>query len=133
GRVRQINVEVDPDKLRQRGLTLLDIERAVRRANVVLPVGSLRSGRLEYDVFSNSQLRNVKELEDVVVQASGPALLRVRDVARVADSHREQNQIVHVDGERAVYLQVYKQPGAHTVKTVDELRGKLPELIDVPP
>ena len=69
GRVRQINVELDPDLLRQRGLSLLDVERAVRRANVVLPAGSLRSGRIEYDVFSNSQLKNVAELEEEIGRA----------------------------------------------------------------
>jgi hydrophobe/amphiphile efflux-1 (HAE1) family protein len=133
GRVRQINVDLDPNLLRQRGLSLLDVERAVRRANVVLPAGSLRSGHLEYDVFSNSQLKNVAEIEDVVVKQEGAVPVRVRDVGRVQDTHREQNQIVHVDGERAVYLQVYKQPGAHTVKTVEELRTRLPRLIGLPP
>jgi hydrophobe/amphiphile efflux-1 (HAE1) family protein len=133
GRVRQINVDVDPNLLRQKGLSLLDIDRAIRKANVVFPTGSLRSGRMEYDVFTNSQIQSVKELEEVVVQMVGPVAVRIGDLGKVTDSHRDQNQIVHVDGEKGVFLQVFKQPGSHTVNTVKRLRARLPQLSGLPP
>lgn len=141
GRIRQINVDLDPNKLRDTGLSLLDVEGAIRRANVVVPSGSLRSGLFDYGVFSNAQMVDLDEIGDVVIQMRGDdpserranqIPIRVRDVAEVIDSHREQNQIVRADGERAVYLKVYKQPGANTIQTVEALKTKLTEIHGVP-
>lgn len=138
GRRRQMNIDLDPDELRKTGLSLLDVETAVRQSNVLVPSGTLRAGRMEYDVFSNSQMNTKEELEEVVVKtmtsASGEQVpIRIKDLAEVSDSHRQQSQVVHVDGERAVYMKVYKQPGANTIETVAALREALPHLNNVPP
>ncbi len=142
GRRRQINVDLDPNKLRQTGLSLLDVEDTIRKANVVVPSGNLMSGQMAYDVFSNTQIRNVAELEDVVVKmvegapnggGSSQVAVRIKDLGHVSDSHAEQNQVVHVDGERAVYMPVYKQPGSNTIATVAALREALPGLHGIPP
>jgi CzcA family heavy metal efflux pump len=142
GRWRQMSVDLDPNKLRQAGVSLLDVENAIRKASVLVPSGSLLSGRMEYDVFSNVQMATKEEVENVVVKMVRPTrgtrnqaevAIRVKDLGRVVDSHRQQSQIVHVDGERAVYLKVYKQPGANTIRTVEALRERLPKLHGVPP
>jgi len=139
GRRRQMNIDVDPDRLRETGLSLLDVENAVKKANVLVPSGSLRAGALEYNVFSNTQMSTKKELENVVVKVVTPlgsaseVAIRIKDVATVTDSHRQQSQIVHVDGERAVYMKVYKQPGANTISTANALKEALPKLNGVPP
>jgi len=141
GRHRQMNIDLDPDKLRQTGLSLLDVEDAIREANVLVPSGTLRAGRMEYDVFSNSQMTSKAEVENVIIKtveaepdsrSQSEIAIHVRDVATVSDSHRQQSQIVHVDGERAVYMRVYKQPGANTIATVEALRESLPHLANVP-
>ncbi len=138
GRRRQMNIDLDPDELNKTGLSLLDVESAVRQSNVLVPSGTLRAGRMEYDVFSNSQMNTQAELEEVVVKtllsANGEQVpVRIRDLGQVTDSHRQQSQVVHVDGERAVYMKVYKQPGANTIETVAALREALPTLNNVPP
>ncbi|MEM6294861.1 MAG: efflux RND transporter permease subunit [Myxococcota bacterium] len=140
GRRRQMNIDLDPDELRKTGLSLLDVEHAVKQSNVLVPSGTLRAGRMEYDVFSNSQMTTKAELEEVVVKTVEPVTdaqsqvpIRIKDLGDVTDSHRQQSQVVHVDGERAVYMKVYKQPGANTIKTVEALRKALPTLNNVPP
>ena len=140
GRRRQMNIDLDPDELRKTGLSLLDVEHAVKQSNVLVPSGTLRAGRMEYDVFSNSQMTTKAELEEVVVKTVEPATdaqsqvpIRIKDLGDVTDSHRQQSQVVHVDGERAVYMKVYKQPGANTIETVAALREALPTLNNVPP
>ena len=142
GRRRQLNIDLDPNKLRKTGVSLLDVENAIRSANVLVPSGTLRAGRMEYDVFSNSQMNAKEEIEDVVVKMARPSLanstqseipVRIKDLGTVTDSHRQQNQIVHVDGERAVYMKVYKQPGANTIETARALEEALPNLHNVPP
>ena len=142
GRWRQLNIDLDPNKLRQTGLSLLDVEKKIKEANVLVPSGTLRAGKMEYDVFSNAQMSAKDEVENVVLKMVEPEpgarnqseiAVRIKDVATVNDSHRQQSQIVHVDGERAVYLKVYKQPGANTITTVEALREALPHVHGVPP
>lgn len=139
GRRRQMNIDVDPARLRETGLSLLDVESAIKEANVLVPSGSIRAGKLEYNVFSNTQMTTKEEVENVVVKvvtsagSDSEVAIRVKDVAEVTDSHRQQSQVVHVDGERAVYMKVYKQPGANTITTAEALREALPDLNGVPP
>lgn len=140
GRRRQMNIDLDPDELRNNGLSLLDVEKAIKQSNVLVPSGTLRAGRMEYDVFSNSQMTQQEQVEQVVVKTVEPQTdaqsqvpIRIADLGEVTDSHRQQSQVVHVDGERAVYMKVYKQPGANTIETVAALREALPTLNNVPP
>lgn len=140
GRRRQMNIDLDPDELRKTGLSLLDVEEAIKQSNVLVPSGTLRAGRMEYDVFSNSQMTHKEQVEQVVVKIVEPQTdaqsqvpIRIEDLGEVTDSHRQQSQVVHVDGERAVYMKVYKQPGANTIETVEALKEALPTLNNVPP
>ncbi|MGQ0696122.1 MAG: efflux RND transporter permease subunit [Nitrospiraceae bacterium] len=134
GKVRQININLDPALLNARGLSILDIVKSVKAANLILPSGDLKAGNLDYNVFTNNQFKRVEPIQDVIVkvnQQGNP--VRVRDVGTVTDSSDTQTNIVRADGARAVYLRVNKQPIANTVEVVDALRAALPEMIGIPP
>ena len=72
-------------------------------------------------------------MEDIVVRRTGTTPIRLRDVGRVEDSAETQVSIVRVNGERAVYLRVNKQPGANTIEIVDAVKATVPKLLGVPP
>jgi multidrug efflux pump subunit AcrB len=156
GRVREIEVEVDPDRLRARNLAILDVVSAVRASNLLLPSGDLRAGTTNYNVFTNTQVESPRALESIVLKpsqaestmgagasggtsmpsigaggtAGGP--VRLADVATVVDGTAQQQNIVRINGVRGVYLRVLKQPGANTIAVVDAVRRALPELRGVP-
>ncbi len=133
GKIRQININLDPALLNARGLSILDVVRSVKAANLILPSGSLKAGNLDYNVFTNNQFRTIEPIRDVVVKVNplgNP--VRVRDVGTVTDSSDIQTNIVRTDGARAVYLRVNKQPLANTVEVVDALRAALPKMIGIP-
>jgi multidrug efflux pump subunit AcrB len=140
GQTREITVEVDRDALRARGIGVLDVVGAVKSSNLLLPGGHLATGDRDYNVFTNSQVEEVRELEDVVVRprvggyapTATPAI-RVRDVAKVVDGTADQLDIVRVNGRRGVFLRVQKQPGANTIAVVDAVQKALPTLRGVPP
>ena len=134
GKIRQININLDPALLNARGLSILDVVKSVKAANLILPSGDLKAGNLDYNVFTNNQFKTVDPIQDVIVkvnQQGNP--VRVRDVGTVTDSSDIQTNIVHTDGTRAVYLRVNKQPIANTVEVVDGLRAALPKMIGIPP
>lgn len=140
GKTRQVQVAVDPDQLRARNLGILDVVNAVRGANLALPSGTLKTGEQDYNVFTNTQVDEVKKLEEVIVRAGAPAQtghstpsVRVADIASVVDGTADQQNIVRVNGQRGVYLRVLKQPGANTIDTVDAIRRALPNMRGIPP
>jgi multidrug efflux pump subunit AcrB len=135
GKVREIEVEVQRDALRARGLAVLDVVDAVRSSNLLLPSGHLKAGDRDYNIFSNTQLDRAKPLNDVVIRpgVGGTSPVRVSDVARVEDSTADQSEIVRINGQRGVYLRVLKQPGANTIAVVDAVRATMPKLRGVPP
>jgi hydrophobe/amphiphile efflux-1 (HAE1) family protein len=141
GKTREIEVMTDRDKLRARNLGILDVVNAVRNTNLLLPSGNLRTGNLDYNVFTNTQVDSAKPLEDVVVQAANPAIagqgqsgaaVRIGDIANVEDATQDQFNIVRVNGQRGVYIRVLKQPGANTIQVVDEVRDAIQHLRNVP-
>src|SRR6202521_5936613 len=138
GKVREIEVQVERNALRARGLSILDVVDAVRGSSLLLPSGELRAGDRNYNVFTNTQVQKARPLNEVVVKAandpSAPnaAPVRVGDVATVEDTTADQGEIVRINGQRGVYLRVLKQPGANTIAVVDAVRAALPNLRGVP-
>jgi CzcA family heavy metal efflux pump len=134
GKIRQININLDPALLNARGLSILDVVRAVKASNLILPSGDIKAGNLDYNVFTNNQFKTVEPIQDVIVKVNPQGNpVRVKDVGTVADSSDIQTNIVRTDGQRSVYLRVNKQPTANTVEVVDGLRKQLTKMIGVPP
>jgi multidrug efflux pump subunit AcrB len=133
GKIRQITVNLDRDRLYSKGLSVNEVTRAVNDANFLLPSGDVKLGSFDYNVFTNNQFSVVAPMEDIVVRRTGTTPIRLRDVGRVEDSAETQVSIVRVNGERAVYLRVNKQPGANTVEVVDAVKATVPKVLGVPP
>ena len=133
GKIRQININLDPALLSARGLSILDVVKSVKASNVILPSGDIKAGNLDYNVFTNNQFRTVEPIQDVIIKVNPQGNpVRVRDVGTVTDSSDIQTNIVHADGARSVFLRVNKQPTANTVEVVDALRAAIPKMLGVP-
>ena len=132
GKIRQITVELNRDLLYAKGVSVTEVARAVNDANFLLPSGDVKLGQLDYNVFTNNQFTVVDPMEDIVVRRTGGTPIRVRDLGRVQDSAETQQSVVRVNGDRAVYLRVNKQPGANTVEVVDAVKATLPKLLGLP-
>jgi CzcA family heavy metal efflux pump len=133
GKIRQININLDPALLSARGLSILDVVKSVKASNLILPSGDIKAGNLDYNVFTNNQFRTVEPIQDVIIkvnQLGNP--VRVRDVGTVTDSSDIQTNIVHADGAKSVFLRVNKQPIANTVAVVDALRAAIPKMFGIP-
>jgi hydrophobe/amphiphile efflux-1 (HAE1) family protein len=132
GKIRQITVNLNRDLLYSKGISVTDVARAVNDANFLLPSGDVKLGTIDYNVFTNNQFSIVEPMEDIVVRRVDGKPIRVRDLGRIEDSAETQQSIVRVNGERAVYMRVNKQPGANTVEVVDAVRRTVPTLLGVP-
>src|ERR1041385_6101098 len=135
GRYRQIMVYVDPLKLRAHQLSVMDVVRAVNEANLILPAGDVKIGPFDYNLYANSQVDDVKDINQLPLKTVGNASVLVADVGKAQDASQIQYNIVRVDGQPSVYLPVLKQGGdANTISVVDGIRDAIGagQLLDVP-
>jgi multidrug efflux pump subunit AcrB len=133
GKYRQIMVYADPYKLEAHQLSLMDVVRSVNDSNLILPAGDVQIGPLDYNIYTNSQLRTVSEIDQLPVKMVGESPVRIADIGYAEDGHQIQTNIVRVDGQRSVYTPVLKQGGdTNTIAVVDGVKTALSKLVDVP-
>ncbi len=124
----EIQVEVDQDRLEALGLSVADVARALERANVTLPGGTIRRGEFRFSLRLLGTFQDVAEIADVPVAWQGDRLVRVRDLAAVHVGTRERENENRWNGEPSVGLLVYKDAGANTVRVSRAARGVLKKL-----
>jgi multidrug efflux pump subunit AcrB len=135
GGYRQIMVYADPLKLEAHQLSLMDVVRTVNRSNLILPAGDVPIGPIDYNIYTNSQLPTISEINQLPlkVKLGGGGIVRVADIGYAKDDHQIQTSIVRVDGKRSVYTPVLKQGGdTNTIAVVDGVRDVVDHLVDVP-
>ena len=133
GRYRQIMVYVDPLKLEASQLSVMDVVRTVNDANLILPAGDVKIGPYDYNLYTNSQIDAIKDIDGLPLKTVGSASVLVGDVGSAQDASQIQSNIVRVDGQPSVYLPVMKQGGdANTIAVVDGIKEAVAHLVDVP-
>jgi multidrug efflux pump subunit AcrB len=133
GRWREIMLYADPFKLEARQLSLMDVVRAMNDSNLILPAGDVQIGQFDYNIYANSQVAKVDDINRVPIKMTGENPVRVSDIGVAKDAYSLQYNAVRVDGQRSVYLPVLKQGGdSNTIAVVDGVRERLKGLFDVP-
>jgi len=133
GKYRQVMVYVDPYKLQSRQLSVMDVVNAVNKNNLILPAGDVKIGSNDYFVYSNSLVKQVKELNSVPLKTVGQRWVSVADVGEARDASQMQYNIVRVDGQRSCYIPIMKQGGdTNTIDVVEGVRGLIGRLFDIP-
>ena len=130
GKPRQIQIDVDPEKLQSKGLAGQDIGTAIANQNQMNPAGFLKIGNFQYNLNLNNQARTLEDLANVPIKTVGGATVYLRDVAHVRDGSAPQTNVVHVDGSRSVLMTVLKTGATSTLAVVEGIKGKLGPLAE---
>ena len=134
GTYRQVMVYVDPMKLEANGLSINDVYKAVNKSNLILPAGDVRIGPKDYNIYANSQVLKPSDANNIPLKTVGNSSVLVGDVGHAEDAGQLQYNIVRVNGERSVYLPIFKQGGgSNTITIVEGVRQRVKHLLDVPP
>ena len=128
GKVRQVQVDVDPNQMYSHHLSAEDISNAMNQQNLILPAGVARIGDREFIVKVNSSPPVVSALNDMPVRASNGAVVLMKDVAQVRLGYAPQVNIVRQDGKRAALLTVLKNGQTSTLDIVKGVKDMLPEV-----
>jgi len=128
GRVRQVQLDIDPKALQAKGLSAQDVETAIAAQDQILPAGTAKIGGYQYTVKLNDSPDTVEALNDLPIRTVGGATIFIRDVAHVRDGAPPQQSLVHVNGVRAVLTTILKAGSASTLDIVQGVKDRLPTL-----
>jgi multidrug efflux pump subunit AcrB len=128
GKVRQIQIDLNPTALQAKGLSPADVGSALANQNLIIPAGTAKIGQFEYDVELNDSPQAFAELNDIPIKTVNGATIYMRDVAQVRDGAPPQTNVVRVDGRRSVLMTVLKSGSASTLAIVAGVKSILPRL-----
>ena len=125
---RAVRVQVDPSKLAAMNLTMEDVRLLLISATVNAPKGTIDSETRSYAIYNNDQLTKAAEYNKVVLAWRNGAPIRVSDIGQAIDAAENQLLAGWQNGKRGIILQIFKQPGANVIETVERIKAELPRL-----
>ncbi|MCM8791463.1 MAG: efflux RND transporter permease subunit [Candidatus Omnitrophica bacterium] len=148
GLEREIQVEVDQNKLQSRGIPILDVSKAIGSANLNYPAGTIKETFYEYLIRTLGEFQKVQDIEEVALTgiqddeeyyrsqsrqqgkfiSEHKKLIYVKDIATVVDGLKERTSYSRYNGKENISLAIQKQATGNTVKTVDKVKRKIEEL-----
>ncbi|HKC89550.1 MAG TPA: efflux RND transporter permease subunit [Blastocatellia bacterium] len=128
GRERQIRIYVDAEGLSAYGVTINEVENAVREENVESPGGRIIRGESEMGVRTMGRIDASSQFSDIIVKNVAGSPIRLRDIGKVEDDVQEPRTFASIERKPAVLLDIRRQSGTNTVKIIDAIRAKLKDI-----
>ncbi len=119
---------LDPARMAALGVTVQDVEAALRSQNTELPAGRIESQTREFSVLAETDLRTPADFERVIIRDSDGVLVRLGDLGRAEIGAEDERNIVRVNGRAAVGLGIVKQSTANTLAVAEAVKAELPRL-----
>jgi len=128
GKARQVQVDLDPAAMRAKNLAPHDITDAILHQNLILPSGTEKIGKFEFQVSLNASPTALEELNDIPIKTEKGATIFLRDVAHVRDGYSPQTNLVRVDGKHSVLTTIQKNGNTSTLSIIDHVKKLLPKI-----
>ncbi|MCP9291737.1 efflux RND transporter permease subunit [Gracilimonas sediminicola] len=128
GLERQINVQIDNEKMRLYNLSISDIASKLQQENIQVPAGQLTEGNTIYSLRTIGEFKNVDQIRNTIITVREGQPLLLKDVANVEDGIAQPIGNVHINGENGVILNVYRQSDANVVSSANAVVGGLDDI-----
>ncbi|MDY7011478.1 MAG: efflux RND transporter permease subunit [Planctomycetota bacterium] len=126
---RQINVDLDRERLAAYGLTPLEVVLAVANENKDTPAGNVKMGLTDYMVRVPGEFEDVEPMKQIVLAARNGSVVRLSDVGTVEDGFAEVQRHITINGGPGAIIMVQKQSQANTVEVAAAVRNRMAELV----
>jgi CzcA family heavy metal efflux pump len=128
GTLRQAIVYLDPKKLDHYNLSPIQVMGKLRSMNTFVPAGDVKIGDYDYQITSNGLVENVNDINNFYLRSQNGVPVQLKNVGNAQDSHAIQTNVVLIDGKPQAYIPIYRQPGANSLKVIDEVRDSVKRL-----
>ena len=124
-----VRVEVDPTKLNSYGLTMSSLQAVLSQQNVHEATGQIADGTRTLDIITNDQMHQADEYKPIVIGYHNGAAVHLSEVADVANGAQNIRTAGYTDGVPSITVQIFRQPGANIIETVDRIKAELPSVV----
>ncbi len=128
GRLRQIRILADAEKLNAYGITITRLENAIKRENVEIPGGTIRRADTEMGVRTLGRIEAADQFGNIIVANINGSPIHVKDIGRVEDSFADQTTWNLLKGKEAVVLDVRRQSGTNTLQVIEAAKAKVEQI-----
>jgi len=128
GATPAVRVEINPEKLESMGLTLGDVQSVLSRQNSDVPKGQISDSMITEDILDNGQISQADQYKPLIIGYHNGQAVRLSDVADVVNSTSNLRVAAYLDGQRGVFIAIFRQPGANIIQTVAHIQAQLPFL-----
>ena len=123
-----IRVQIDPAKLVAKGLSLEDVRAAISVTTVNSAKGNIDGTMQSFTIYANDQLLDARDWNDSIVAYRNGGPVRIRDIGTAVPAPENVKEAAWANGQRGVFLIIFKQPGANVIDIVDQIKQELPRL-----
>lgn len=135
---REIQIEVDPNRVAEYGISLVDLIQVTQLENVNTPGGAMDLGEAKFLMRTPGEIKTPDELAGLVVKVGPAGAVYLRDIATIKDGFKELDTISRVDGRPAVTLAISKRSGENIIRIADQVKAlfermqhELPQGIEI--
>jgi HAE1 family hydrophobic/amphiphilic exporter-1 len=129
GRERQINILIDPSRLRAYNLSVSEVSNAIRSQNLELPGGSLIEGAKTSGLRTISKLTDVSQFSEIVITNRGGFPIKIKDIGKVVDGGADASSAASLDGTQSVSVAVRKQSGSNTIALINGVKERMAKIV----
>jgi multidrug efflux pump subunit AcrB len=123
-----IRIQLDPQALAARGLSLEEVRSVINVDNVDLPKGTLNSPRQSYTLNTNDQLLKPEAYNELIIAYRNGSPVRVKDAGKAIDGPENNLIAAWYNKQRAIIMPIQRSPGANVIATVDRIKAMMPVL-----
>jgi multidrug efflux pump subunit AcrB len=126
---REIQVNVDPNKMAVSRISFTDIENAIARENMDITGGLIQTGNMKRTLMIKGQFSSAEDLKNIVVRSSAQgASVYLRDFAELKDTIREKDSYARLDGKNVVTLNIVKRAGENLINAADKIKATVTDM-----
>ncbi len=125
---REIQVNVDMYKMEANNITMRDLEQAIAYENMTVSGGTVDMGSVKRNVTIAGQIKDPRQIGNIIVRGGSGAVLRVSDFAEVRDAHKEKESYARLEGKNVITLNVIKKGGENLITSSNEIEKICEEI-----
>ena len=125
---REIQINIDMYKMRAAGLTFRDVDQAVNLNNMTVSGGNIDLQGMSRSISVIGEVRNTEEISNIILITGSGAIVKLRDIATVRDSHHEPENFARFNGDNVITLNVIKKSGQNLLSAADKIKAVITEM-----
>lgn len=133
GLKREIQILIDKERLSAYNLTLEQIIKRIKDENIERLAGRVTETNREFSLRTIAEYKTLEDIENTIIKNSNKGIIKVKDLAKVIDTHEEQRVVTRFNGNPAIKLNILKQADANTVEVSDAVNQLITKLKDTAP